>query len=90
MIVFAQKNYPVFREDVADGRSGYICYTEQPRSDPEGGSAPMSYYNSRAFFRLHNAFIRVIVRDETAQSDKLTIAVKDLAQMLDGVLNAAH
>ena len=87
---FAEKNYPVFREDVADGRSGYVCYTEQPRSDPEGGSAPMNYYTSRAYFRLHNAFIRVTVQDDKAQSDKLTNAVKDLAQMLDGALNASH
>lgn len=87
---FAEKNYPVFREDVADGRSGFVCYTEQPRSDPEGGSVPMGYYISRAYFRLHNAFIRVTVQDDKAQSDKLTNAVKDLAQMLDGALNAAH
>jgi hypothetical protein len=83
---FATKHYPVFRETVTDGCSGCLRYTEQERADPEGGSGAMGVYHSRASFRLHNAFIRVTTQDTTSQSDKLSIAVKDLAQMLNAAL----
>lgn len=82
--------HPVLRETGADARNACLHYTEQPRSDPEGGSSPMNDFISRASFRLHNAFVLVTVQDDKAQSDKLTNAVKELAQMLDGALNAAH
>ena len=77
-------SHPVLRETTVDARSACLHYTEQPRSDPEGGSSPMNHYISRASFRLHNAFIRVTTQDDKPQSKKLTIAVKDLAQMLTG------
>jgi hypothetical protein len=86
----ARDRHPVLHETGADGRNACLHYTEQPRSDPEGGSSPMNDYISRASFRLHNAFIRVTAQDDKAQSEKLTNAVKDLAQMLDGALNSTH
>jgi hypothetical protein len=48
----------------------------------------MGYYISQASFQLHNVFIRVTSRDDKPESDKLTNAVRDLAQMLDGALSA--
>jgi hypothetical protein len=81
-------SHPVQREAALDARSACLHYTEQPRSDPEGGSSPMNYYISRASFRLHNVKICVTTRDDKAQSERLTNAVKDLAQMLDGAFNA--
>jgi hypothetical protein len=80
------KERHVFREITENGLTGRVHYTEQPRSDPEGGSGPMGYYVSRAYFRLHNVFIRVTTQDDKPQSDKLTIAVKDLAKMLNVAL----
>ena len=77
------KRHPVYREVAENGLTGRVHYTEEPRSDPEGGSNPMGYYISRADFRLHNLYIRVTTEDrDTPHNDKLSNAVKDLAQML--------
>ena len=78
---FGSRYYPVFRETIADDRSGCIRYTQQERADPEGGSGPMGIYHSRVSFRLRNAFIRVKTQETNSQSDTLTIAVKDLATL---------
>jgi len=77
----------VFRETKEKGLIGRIHYTEEPRSDPEGGSSPMGYYISRADFRLHNLYIRVETKAHSAngekpQNDKLANAVKELGRML--------
>jgi hypothetical protein len=82
--------YPVFRESTVDGCSGCVHYTQQPRSDPEGGSSPMNYFLQRASFRLHNLVVCVTIRDNKPQSERLTNAVEELAQMLDRALNVAH
>jgi hypothetical protein len=87
-----KKRHRVFREVTESGLTGCIHYTEQPRADPEGGLAPMGYYISRAEFRLHNLYIRVVTKaradkGEKAQNDKLTNAVNDLAQMLTKACN---
>ena len=82
-----KRDHPVFRETTVDGCSACVHFTEQPRSDPEGGSTPMGYYISRASFRLHNVLIRVTAQDNKPQSDTLTNAIKDLAQMLNGALS---
>ena len=80
---WAKRHHRVFRETTENELNGCIYYTEEPRADPEGGSAPMGYYVSRADFRLRNLYIRVETRDnETPHNDKLTRAVHDLAQML--------
>ena len=81
-------DHPVFRETTVDGCSGCVHYTEEPRSDPEGGSSPMGYYISRASFRLHNVLIRLSAQDNELQSDKLTNAIRDLGQMLSGAFSA--
>jgi len=83
----------VFRETTENGLVGRVHYTEQPRADPEGGLVPMGEFISRADFRLHNVYIRVVtlahtMDHEKPQNDKLTNAVKDLAQMLGGAFNA--
>lgn len=82
-----KKDPPVFREATGNGLAGRVHYTEEPRADPEGGSGPMGYYLSRADFRLHNLYIRVVTKAHVAegekpQNDKLSNAVKDLGQML--------
>lgn len=82
-----KKHHPVFRETTENGLTGRVHYTEEPRADPEGGSVPMGYYISRADFRLHNLYIRVVTKDrDKPQNDKLANAVKDLAQMLNVAL----
>ena len=85
----------VFRETTENGLIGRVHYTEQPRADPEGGLVPMGEFISRADFRLHNVYIRVVtlahaMDHEKPQNDKLTNAVKDLAQMLGGAFSANH
>jgi hypothetical protein len=78
------ERHPVYREVTKNGLTGRVHYTEEPRADPEGGSVPMGNYVSRADFRLHNLYIRVLAEDRTKpQNDKLSNAVKDLAQMLE-------
>lgn len=84
------KHYPIFKETIVDGCSACVHYTEQERADPEGGSAPMGIYHSRASFRLHNVFIHVTTQDSKPQNDKLTTAVKDLAQMLSVALASTN
>jgi hypothetical protein len=80
---WAKRGRRVFRETTENGLNGCIYYTEEPRADPEGGSAPMGYYISRADFRLRNLYIRVETQDyEKPHNEKLTGAVVDLAQML--------
>jgi len=80
---WAKLHRRVFREATENGLNGRLYYTEEPRADPEGGSAPMGYYISRADFRLRNLYIRVEARDnESPHNDKLTRAVGELAQML--------
>lgn len=79
--------HTVLRENTMDGCSACLYYTEQPRSDPEGGSSPMGYYISRASFRLHNVLISVTAQDNKPESDTLSNATKDLAQMLSGALS---
>jgi hypothetical protein len=85
-----EKYHPVFQEAASDGRSCCVYYTEQERADPEGGSGPTGIYYSRASFRLHNAFIQVTTTETNSKNDKLTIAVKDLAQMLSGALSPTN
>jgi hypothetical protein len=87
---FWKGTFPVFRESTVDGCSGCVHYTQQPRSDPEGGSSPMNYFLQRASFRLHNLVVRVTVRDNKPQSERLTNAVAELGQMLDRALNVPH
>jgi hypothetical protein len=77
-----KKAYRVFRECNVDGCSGCVHYSQEPRSDPEGGSSPMGYCASRASFRLRNAVILVTVWRDTLKSEKLPKAVKELGQML--------
>lgn len=77
-----KKREPVLKETTVNARDACLYYTQEPRADPEGGSVPMGYFIMQASFRLHNAFIRVTIRDDKPQSDKLTIAVEYLAQML--------
>jgi len=72
----------VFREVTEDGRNICVYYTKQERADPEGGSGPMGIYHARASFRLRNAFIGVETTETRAKSDTLSLAVRDLAQML--------
>jgi hypothetical protein len=66
------------------GDSGIACvhYTKQERADPEGGGGPMGIYHARASFRLRNTFISITTNERTSKSDKLALAVRDLAQML--------
>jgi hypothetical protein len=79
----------VFREATENGLTGRVHYTEEPRADPEGGSGPMGYYLSRADFRLHNLYVRVVTKSrDKPQNDKLSNAVKDLGQMLSKALSA--
>lgn len=82
----------VFREATENGLTGRVHYTEEPRTDPEGGSVPMGYYISRADFRLRNLYISVVTKahadeGEKPQNDKLATAVADLGQMLSGALS---
>lgn len=73
----------VFHETTENGLTGRVHYTEEPRADPEGGSVPMGYYVSRADFRLHNLYIRVVVEDRSKPyNDQLSNAVRELGQML--------
>lgn len=89
------KDRHVFRESSENGLTGRVHYTEEPRADPEGGSVPMGYYISRADFRLHNIYIRVVTKarveeGEKPQNDKLSNAVKELGQMLSKALSSGH
>jgi hypothetical protein len=77
----------VFCEVRENGLTGRVHYTEQPRADPEGGSVPLSFFVSRADFRLRNLYIKVetkarVEEGESPQNEKLSNAVKDLAEML--------
>jgi len=84
-------NRNVFLETTKSGLIGRVHYTEEPRSDPEGGSNPMGYYISRADFRLHNLYIRVTTEDrDTPHNDKLSNAVKHLAQMLGAAFSTSQ
>ena len=76
------KDDPVFQEKKGDSGIACVHYTEQERADPEGGSAPMGIYHARASFRLRNTFISITTNERTSKSDKLALAVRDLAQML--------
>jgi hypothetical protein len=80
------KEEHVFRETTVNGLTGRVHYTEQPRADSEGGSVPMGYYISRADFRLHNIYIRVVTQDQRPENDELSNAVEHLAQMLNAAL----
>jgi hypothetical protein len=85
----------VFREATEHGLTGRVHYTEEPRTDREGGSLPMGRYISRADFRLHNLYVSVVTtahsdRGEKPQNDKLSNAVRDLGQMLSSVFSAGH
>jgi hypothetical protein len=77
---------PVFQE--MSGESGIACvhYTKQERADPEGGGGPMGIYHARASFRLRNMFISITTNERTSKSDKLGLAVTELARMLTGAL----
>jgi hypothetical protein len=76
---WSSKHYPVFKETVVDDCVACVHYTEQARSDFR---EPDGYYQSRATFRIHNAFIQVTTEDTTRKSDRLQVAVTNLAQML--------
>ena len=73
---------PVFQETIGASGTACIYYTEQERADPEGGSVPAGIYHARASFRLRNTYISITTNERTSKSDKLTLAVRDLAQML--------
>jgi hypothetical protein len=81
------KHYPVFKETITNGCSVCVHYTEQERADPEGGSVPMGIYHARASFRIRNTYIRITTDEHTSKSDKLALAVRDLAQMLTVALS---
>jgi hypothetical protein len=79
-------NRNVFHETTANGLMGRVHYTEESRAESGGG---MGDYTSRADFRLHNLYIRVTTEDrKTPHNDKLSNAVKHLAQMLGAALSA--
>jgi hypothetical protein len=87
---WSSKDDPVFRETSGDSGSACVHYTKQERADPEGGSAPMGIYHSRATFRLRNTYISITTNDRTSKSDKLASAVRDLAQMLTLALSSTN
>jgi len=70
------RDAPIYKETSRNGLTGCLRYTEQPRSDPEGGSRPMGYYVSEVSFRLHNAYICVSTRHKIPESNSLTVAVE--------------
>jgi hypothetical protein len=84
------KDDPVFREASGDSGSACVHYTEQERADPEGGSGPTGIYHARVSFRLRNTFISITTNERTSKSDKLTLAVRDLAQMLTVALASTN
>lgn len=80
-------NHRVFREATENGLNGCVYYTEQPRADPEGGSGPMSYYISRADFRLRSLYVRVQTQgNQKPPNDRLADAVRELADLLNATL----
>jgi hypothetical protein len=76
------KDDPVFQELSGDSGSACVYYTKQERADGEGGGGPMGIYHARASFRLRNTYISITTNERTSKSDKLALAVRDLAQML--------
>jgi hypothetical protein len=77
----------VFKEVSGEAGTACIYYTRQERADPEGGSVPMGIYHARVSFRIRNAYICITTNERTSKSDKLALAVRDLAQMLTDALS---
>ncbi len=86
----AAERVPVFRQETADGCRAFIRYVEQPRADPEGGGRPMGYYISRVCFQVRNAVVEVQIRSDKPQTDKLTLAVNNLADLLGVALGISE
>ena len=74
---YTRSHYPVFREINKPDRSGCVHYTELQLIEWD---IPTDYY-SRALFRLRNARVKVTTREEK-RGDQITIAVKELADIL--------
>ena len=47
----------------------------------------MGIYHARVSFRLRNAYISITTNERTSKSDKLALAVGDLARMLTDALS---
>jgi hypothetical protein len=87
---YSSKHVPIYQEISGDSGIACIFYTDQERADPEGGSAPTGIYHARVLFRLRNTEIYITTREGTSKSDKLSLAVRDLAQMLTSALTSTN
>ena len=81
------EDVPIFSEVTRDGITFCLFQVERPRSDPEGGWRPLSFYISRAYAKINNLVVDIEVHHKELESDALTRAVEHLADTLKKALS---